>query len=460
MADAPSQLDRCQKRQLTRFQRMGLSVREMQNGRCLLVSLPLGPAPMESLSGPLTPQRVIFSTVGANQIKCLQPRALFGLPLINIRRCADATSVEWAIRQAWRDRTRKLRDSFKQLHRLGMKVEAVEEGSTLAFPLPGQPTGARVRMQRLGEAILPGAGALNGLPLKDLEERVLEVSDCLDSSSNLERRLDQRIDELGKKCRQRQKNDRRLGHSRKPSKHGSKTRRKRVVVDRQPKVLIVGPRLIDNATLRAELERQGYHTATSQSESDALISLAGMSPDIVISQYELGRSDGASLVQGVHGLPGIDRLPVVLLDEASHEARREVARAVGAAGYLVEPVTAEPFVKRLGRLVASPSDRRFKRYNQQIPAQILGASQPCLVTDVSRGGIFISTRQTAEANTTMPCELVLGEFGKSLRFEGKVVHRDTPTGGPRQGLGLCIFDISSEDEATLIEYLSWLESRT
>ncbi len=135
MAGAQSELDRVQKRQLARFQRMGLSVRVMPGGRCLLVSLPLGPAPMQSLSGPLTPGRVIFSTVGANKIKCLRPRALFGLPLVDIRRCADAPSVEWAIRQAWRDRTRDLRDSAKQLRGLGMEVEAVEEGSGLAFPL-------------------------------------------------------------------------------------------------------------------------------------------------------------------------------------------------------------------------------------------------------------------------------------------------------------------------------------
>ncbi|MBW1882093.1 MAG: hypothetical protein JRJ58_01085 [Deltaproteobacteria bacterium] len=459
MAGAQPQLDRIQQRQLARFQRMELRVRVMPNGHCLLVSLPLGPAPMESLSGPLAPQRVIFSTVGANKIKCLRPRALFGLPLIDIRRCADAASVEWSIRQAWRDRTRELRDSVKQLRRLGMKVKAVEEGSTLAFALPGGPADAQVRMQRLGEAILPSVGALNGLPLKDLEERVLEVSDCLDSASDLERRLDQRIGELGEKCRQRQEDDKRLGQSQEPPQPDSNSQRRRVVTRRQPKVLIVGPQLVGNATLREELNRQGYRTATSHSESEALMRLAGMSPDLVISQYGLGRSDGASLIQAMRGLPGIDRLPVVLLDDASHEARREVARAVGAAGYLVEPLVAGPFVTRLGRLVESPPDRRFTRYNQRLTAQILGASRPSLVTEVGRGGIFVSTQQAVEAHTAMPCELALPEFGHSLSFEGEVVHFNATPGSPRQGLGLCIFDISSEDEATLIEYLSWLESK-
>ena len=92
----------------------------------------------------MAPERFIFSTVGANKIKCLRPRALFGLPLIDVRRCADSASVEWAIRQAWHDRTRELRDSQDGLRALGLEVEAVEEGSALALVLPGDPPNARV----------------------------------------------------------------------------------------------------------------------------------------------------------------------------------------------------------------------------------------------------------------------------------------------------------------------------
>ena len=68
--------------------------------------------------------------------------------------------------------------------------------SALAFSLPGEPPDARVLMHRLGEAILPSTGPLTGLPLDGLEERVLEISDCLDSGADLEVRLGQRIQEL------------------------------------------------------------------------------------------------------------------------------------------------------------------------------------------------------------------------------------------------------------------------
>ena len=150
----------------------------------------------------------------------------------------------------------------------------------------------------------------------------------------------------------------------------------------------------------------------------------------------------------------------MLLDDASRESRREAAKAVGAAGYVVNPLAMKDFVTRLAQLVEAPSDRRFKRYSQRLTARFLGASQPCLVTDVSRGGIFVSvsTQHAVEAHTAMPCEVALAKVGKSLKFEGEVVYIKDAQGGLHQGLGLRIFDMSSEDEATLIEYVQWLES--
>ena len=71
MSASEPQLDRVQQRQQARFERMGLACRVMPGGRTLLVSLPLSAAPFESLSGPLSLERILFSTVGADQIKCL-----------------------------------------------------------------------------------------------------------------------------------------------------------------------------------------------------------------------------------------------------------------------------------------------------------------------------------------------------------------------------------------------------
>jgi two-component system chemotaxis response regulator CheY len=454
MANPEPELDRIQQRQRARFVRMGLSSRPMSGGRCMLVSLPLSPKPFESIAGPLSIDRVVFSTVGAHQIKCLRPRPLFGLPLLDIRRCADAASIEATIRQAWRNRTQELRESARTLKKLEVRVAAVEGGSVLAFPLPGETPGTDVRMQRLGEAILPSSGPLHGLPLQNLEERVLEVSGCLDSASHLEWQISGRIAELQQRATTadtRERLGRQVVAKRAPD---------RVVVGARPaKVLLVGTKLLEDAELRRALKEQGYQTVTARSETEALVRLAAMTPDLVISQYGLGRSDGASLVQATLRVPGIERIPVVLVDDAHHDNRREAARIVGAVGYVISPLQTARFMTRLQRLVEAPGNRRFTRYPQRLATRIDYKQAPFLATQVGRGGLFVTTEEDISPHTMLQCEVRLPEVGHTLRFGGEVLYRTQAQGADAHGLGLRICDISSENEAALIEYLAWLESK-
>jgi hypothetical protein len=70
------------------------------DGRCLLVSLPLGPFPFESMHGPIVIERLIFSTTGISQIKYLRSRLVFGLPLLGIRGAKNPAASEGVIRRA------------------------------------------------------------------------------------------------------------------------------------------------------------------------------------------------------------------------------------------------------------------------------------------------------------------------------------------------------------------------
>ena len=289
---------------------------------------------------------------------------------------------------------------------------------------------------------------------------MLETGDCLDSGSDLECRLGQRIQELGQRATSIREHARVQRQIDAPPEIGPTARATpEARVRHEPKVLLVGPELIANAQLREEIQRQGYRIATSHSEPEALMRLSGTSPDLVLSQYVLGRSDGASLVQAMQGLPGIERIPVVLLDEARHEGRRDAARAVGAAGYVALPRETQRFVTRLAQLIETPGRRRFTRYAGRFAARIQGTSQPCLVTEVGRGGVFVSTPSALSPHTAIGCDVSLPELARSVRFRGQVVYCAESQGETGHGLGLRFFEISPEDEAALIEYLAWLESR-
>jgi CheY-like chemotaxis protein len=465
MSASEPQLDRVQQRQQARFERMGLACRVMPGGRALLVSLPIGAAPFESLSGPISFERILFSTVGPDQIKCLRPRPVFGLPLLDVRRCADAAAVETMIRQAWRDRTRELRDTARTLTNLGIEVGAIEGGSVLAFSLAGESRDHPILMQRLDEAILPSAGPLSGLCLSGPDERVVDVSGKLDSAADLELLLGSRIEELVRSASARRASARqprpepRSGPLLSPllgvgSDAAITPDPQTSSPTRQPKVLLVGAQIIENTDLRDELTRQGYRLATARSEPEALMRLAGMTPDLVISQYALGRSDGATFAQAIRSLPGIVRIPIVLLDSLHHQSRQDAARAVGAAGYVIEPVEPTRFVSKLARVVASPGDRRFVRYAGRLAARLADRNRACLATEIGRGGFFLATSDPIDDQTEMRCVITLPELRRSLDFVGDVLYRTELQGVERQGIGVRIREISPEDEAALIEYVA------
>ena len=183
--------------------------------------------------------------------------------------------------------------------------------------------------------------------------------------------------------------------------------------------------------------------------------LTRTTPDLVVSEYALGRSDGASLVAATRSVAGIEGIPVVLLDDTRHEARREAARAVGAAGYVVGPRDSDRFVARLGQLVARPGGRRFTRYAGRYDARLMGLAAPCVATEVGRGGVFLATDVPVDLNTAMRCEIALPELGRQIGFDGEVLYR-AESQGIVPGLGIRFANIAPEDEEALI---AWLDRR-
>ena len=460
MPESKRQLERIQMHHQEHFSEMGLATRAMPDGRSLLVSLTLSGQPFESIAGPIAIERVVFSTVGADCIKCLRPRPLFDLPLLDIRSCQNVVAIESEIRRAFRDRMQQLQDAKRWLTSVGIESAATAGGATLFFPLPGESPDTRIFMQDRHTAILPGVGPLKGLALASPAERCIKISDQINSSADLECLFGARIDDLVRRARKSQADHRARAVRAGPA--GRRVASSETIASPglgvQRKILLVGPNLIMNADLRSQLGQRRFRVATARSEPEAIQRLASMTPDLVLSEYALGRSDGATLVQATHALAGIETIPVVLIDTSSHERRRAAARAVGAAGYVVDPPDIERFVARLSKLLDERKGRRFTRYSGRFQTRLEGLATPCLATELGRGGVFIATNADVAIHSAMSCEMLLPELGRDLHFAGEVLYR-AENQGALPGLGLRFQDISSTDEALLIEYLEWLERR-
>ena len=151
------------------------------------------------------------------------------------------------------------------------------------------------------------------------------------------------------------------------------------------RVLLVGPLLGRDTELIAGLRRLGHRTRVEYSIQDALDAFASQSFELVLADTHIGRAEGIELVPALAEIPGIERLPVVLVDERSRESVREEARRVGAAGYLAHPVDASRISAGLDRLLLGRGRRRFARLGQRLDVSRDG-SDPGFTIAIARLG--------------------------------------------------------------------------
>jgi hypothetical protein len=174
---------------------------------------------------------------------------------------------------------------------------------------------------------------------------------------------------------------------------------------------------------------------------------------LLLSDVSLGRSEGISLIQSLRQVPGIEEVPVILMDSHKREDRKEAARRMDAAGYLVYPIDVARIAERLAKIVASPRRRRFTRYAQRLPVKLQGQQEPLLTSSISRAGMFVVTDGELDTHALQDCRLGLPEIGANLRVEAEVLYQAQSDRQGRQGLGVYFHGFPDADEPVLIEYL-------
>ena len=155
-----------------RLEGMGVEVEILPGGRCARGRMRLRRAPFALLGGPETFAHLGFATVGATHVKCLEPAALFQLPLVPIAGCTSADMIEDRVRAAWAAQGRALRDAGRALQTLGVETRIESGGTALAFPIGVEDRDATARCLDASRVALPSRGPLSGLPLARARERV------------------------------------------------------------------------------------------------------------------------------------------------------------------------------------------------------------------------------------------------------------------------------------------------
>ena len=449
MAEAEEQ--RVAKLLLQRLTAMGVEASLLPGGRCVRGRLRLRPTPFPMLDRPREFETLVFATVGPTLLKCLEPAPLFQLPLIPIAGCTRADMIEDRVRAAWATHGRALRDAERALRATGLAARIESGGATLAFPIGVEDDEATARCLDATLVALPSRGPLSGVALGRAAERVLKRP-LGDTASDVEIALTNQLERLARSSRPPPLTTRSATPA-VPATDGLPTRSR--PVGSGHRVLLVGPLLGRDAQLLAGLRRLGHRTRVEYSIRDALDAFASQSFELVLADVHIGRGEGIELVPALGELPGIERLPVVLVDERSRENMREAARRAGAAGYLAHPVDASHISSGLERLLRGRGRRRFARLGQRLAVRRDGLD-PGFTTAIARLGLCVRTVRELRAGSTHRWTIGLPELRQTLRVDAQTVYRIPAAGAEDPLAGLRIRAFPDRDEALWIDYLSGL----
>jgi CheY-like chemotaxis protein len=188
---------------------------------------------------------------------------------------------------------------------------------------------------------------------------------------------------------------------------------------------------------------------------DALGAFRAHSYELVFADSHIGRSEGIELISDLQALPGVENLPVVLVDDHVRESVRDAARRVGAAGYLVHPLDPERVAAGAQRVLQSRAKRRFSRLSWRLGVR-LGDGRGAFTTSVARLGAFIGAEWRDPLDQIGHFQIELPELGRTLSVEGEAIYRFDAIGARGPGVGVLFRGFGERDEADWIHYLAEL----
>ncbi len=431
-----------------RLEGMGVEVEILPGGRCARGRMRIRQAPFALLDGPRNFSQLCFATVGATHLKCLEPAPLFQLPLVPIAGCTSADMIEDRVRAAWAAHGRALRDAERALRTLGVETRVESGGGALAFPIGVDDRDAAARCLDASRVALPSRGPLSGIPLARAQERLWSRPGGAETASDVEIAATNHLERLAR--------DGRRPRLVVAAAAVPETRPPRATpVGSGHRLLLVGPLLGRDQELLGGLRRLGHRTRVEYSIQDALDAFGEQSFELVLADTHLGRGEGLELVPALTELPGIERLPLILVDERPRESLREASKHVGAAGYLTHPVDAGRIAAGLERLLRGRGRRRFARLGQRLAVDWDGGS-PAFTTEVARLGLAVCTVRELRAGAVHRLSIHLAELGETVRVEAQTVYRIPAAGSQDPAAGLRIRSFPDRNERLWIHYLTAL----
>ena len=100
------------------------------------------------------------------------------------------------------------------------------------------------------------------------------------------------------------------------------------------------------------LTSNGYHVIEAEDGQQALELAQQSQADLVLTDQNMPKMDGISLIKALRGLPAYQKIPIMMLTTESSQALKQQGREAGATGWMVKPFDPEKLLEMLKRALA------------------------------------------------------------------------------------------------------------
>ena len=111
----------------------------------------------------------------------------------------------------------------------------------------------------------------------------------------------------------------------------------------------------DSASIRQmvafTLKSAGYEVAEAVDGQDGLDKAKAKSYNLILSDQNMPRMDGLTLIKSLRALPQYKAVPILMLTTESSDAMKQQGRAAGATGWLVKPFDPQKLVEVVKKVI-------------------------------------------------------------------------------------------------------------
>lgn len=111
----------------------------------------------------------------------------------------------------------------------------------------------------------------------------------------------------------------------------------------------------DSASIRQmvafTLKSAGYEVVEAVDGEDGLNKAKSKSANLVLTDQNMPKMDGLTLIKSLRGLPQYRSVPILMLTTESSDAMKAAGKAAGATGWLVKPFDPQKLLEVVKKVI-------------------------------------------------------------------------------------------------------------